>query len=88
MVGPGKELLTSEVPTHFAAIQKGILIRERVLVELGKAKSKTEVYSKGKSAYSITIFISGRLLPRTVQKFRRSGMADRQVDQTRLRKYE
>ena len=29
---------------HFAAIQKGILIRERVLVELGKAK--TEVYSK------------------------------------------
>ena len=80
----GKELHTSEVPTLSAVIQKGIW--ERVLVELGKAKSKTEVYSKGKSAYSITIFISGRLLPRTVQKFRRSGMADRQADQTRLRK--
>ena len=44
LVGPGKELLTSEVPTLFAVIQKGILIRERVLVELGKAK--TEVHSK------------------------------------------
>ena len=44
LVGPGNELLTSEVPMHFAAIQKGILIRERVLVELGKAK--TEVHSK------------------------------------------
>ena len=44
MVGPGNELLTSEVPMHFAAIQKGILIRERVLVELGKVK--TDVYSK------------------------------------------
>ena len=29
LVGPGKELLTSEVPTLFAVIQKGILIRER-----------------------------------------------------------
>ena len=66
MVGPGNELLTSEVPMRFAAIQKGILIRERVLVELGKAK--TEVYSKDKSAKSITFFISGRLLPRTVVK--------------------
>ena len=41
LVGPGKELLTSEVPTLFAVIQKGILIRER---ELGKVK--TDVYSK------------------------------------------
>ena len=41
LVGPGKELLTSEVPMLFAVIQKGILIRER---ELGKVK--TDVYSK------------------------------------------
>ena len=32
LVGPGKELLTSEAPTLFAVIQKGIFIRERVLV--------------------------------------------------------
>ena len=38
LVGPGEELLTSTVPTLCA----GILIRERVLVELGKAK--TEVH--------------------------------------------
>ena len=44
LVGPGKELLTNEEPTLCAVIQKGILIRERVLVELGKAK--TEVHSK------------------------------------------
>ena len=44
LVGPGKELLTSEVPTLFAVIQKGILIRERVLLELGKVL--TDVYSK------------------------------------------
>ena len=44
LVGPGKELLTSEVSTLCAVIQKGILVRERVLVELGKAK--TEVHSK------------------------------------------
>ena len=44
LVGPGKELLTSEVPTLCAVIQKGILIRERVLVVLGEAK--TEVHSK------------------------------------------
>ena len=60
----GKELHTSEVPKLCAVIQKGIW--ERVLVELGKAK--TEVYSKDKSAKSITFFISGRLLPRTVVK--------------------
>ena len=47
-------------------IQKGILIRERVLVELGKAK--TEVHSKDIIAKSITIFLSGRLLPRPVVK--------------------
>ena len=35
---------TSEVPTLCAVIQKGILIRERVLVELGKAK--TVLHSK------------------------------------------
>ena len=44
LVGPGKELLTSEEPTLCAVIQKGILISKRVLVELGKAK--TEVHSK------------------------------------------
>ena len=44
LVGPGNEFLTSEAPTLFAVIQKGILITERVLVELGKVK--TEVYSK------------------------------------------
>ena len=35
---------TSEVPTLCAVIQKGILISERVLVELGKAN--TELHSK------------------------------------------
>ena len=44
LVGPGRKLLTNEVPTLFAVIQKGILIRERVLLELGKVK--TDVYSK------------------------------------------
>ena len=44
LVGPGEELLTSEEPTLCAVIQKGILISERVLVELGK--TKTEVHSK------------------------------------------
>ena len=44
LVEPGKELLTSEVPTLCAVIQKGILIRVRVLLELGKAR--TEVHSK------------------------------------------
>ena len=44
LVGPGIEFLPGEVPTLCAVIQKGILTRERVLVELGKAK--TEVYSK------------------------------------------
>ena len=39
LVGPGKELLTSKEPTLCAVIQKGILISERVLVELGKARS-------------------------------------------------
>ena len=47
-------------------IQKGVLIRERVLVELGKAK--TEVHSKDIIAKSLTIFLSGRLLPRPVVK--------------------
>ena len=41
LVGPGKELLTSEEPTLCAVIQKGILISERVLVELGKAKTES-----------------------------------------------
>ena len=44
LVGPGKEFLPSEVPTLHAVIQKDILVRERVLVKLGKAK--TEVPSK------------------------------------------
>ena len=35
----GKELHTSEVPTLCAVIQKGIW--ERVLVELGKAKTES-----------------------------------------------
>ena len=39
LVGPGKELLTNEVPTLCAVIQKGIW--ERVLVELGKAKTES-----------------------------------------------
>ena len=42
LVGPGKEFLPSEVPTLYAVIQKDILVRERVLVKLGKAK--TEVH--------------------------------------------
>ena len=44
LVGSGKDFLPSEVPTLRAVIQKGILIRERVLLELGKAR--TEVHSK------------------------------------------
>ena len=39
LVGSGKDFLPSEVPTLRAVIQKGILIREGVLVELGKAKT-------------------------------------------------
>ena len=64
-------------------IQKGILIRERVLVELGKAK--TEVHSKDIIAKSLTIFLSGRLLPRPVVKSLGGGGEGRQTgkpDQT------
>ena len=32
-VGPGKDLNPGEVPTLRAALQKGILIRERLLIE-------------------------------------------------------
>ena len=35
LVGPGKELIPSEVPTLRAALQKGILIKERKLIEEG-----------------------------------------------------
>ena len=33
LVGPGKELVPSDVPTLRAALQKGILIKERKLIE-------------------------------------------------------
>ena len=39
LVGPGIEFLPGEVPTLCAVIQKGIW--ERVLVELGKAKTES-----------------------------------------------
>ena len=37
-VGPGKDLNPGEVPTLRAALQKGILIRERLLIEQDVAK--------------------------------------------------
>ena len=33
LVGPGKEFLRSEVPTVRAAIQKGILVKEKMMIE-------------------------------------------------------
>ena len=33
LVGPGKEFVLSEVPTLRAIIQKGILIKERLMIE-------------------------------------------------------
>ena len=43
-VGPGKEFIPSEVPTLRAIIQRGILIRDRLLLEQGTAK--TDVHNK------------------------------------------
>ena len=37
-VGPGKDLNAGEVPTVRAALRKGILIRERLLIEQEVAK--------------------------------------------------
>ena len=44
LVGPGKEFILSEVPTLRAIIQRGILIRDRLLLEQGSAK--TDVHTK------------------------------------------
>ena len=38
-VGPGKEFLPSEVPTLRAVLQRGILIKERIVLEEGRAKT-------------------------------------------------
>ena len=62
LVGSGKDFLPSEVPTLRAVIQKGILIREGVLVELGKAK--TDVHSKD---------IIAQLVPSIVAQWQRSN---------------
>ena len=56
MVRSGKEFLPSEVPTLRAVIQKGILIREGVLVELGKAK--TDVHSKDIIAQLVPLIVA------------------------------
>ena len=56
LVGSGKDFLPSEVPTLRAVIQKGILIREGVLVELEKAK--TEVHSKDIIAQLVPLIVA------------------------------
>ena len=43
-VGPAKEVLPSEVPTLRAIIQRGLLVRDRLLLEQGSAK--TEIHTK------------------------------------------
>ena len=43
LVGPGKEFMPSEVPTLRACIQRGILIKERQLLEDSKAKTEIHV---------------------------------------------
>ena len=43
-VGPTKEFLPSEVPTLRAIIQRGLLVRDRLLLEQGSAK--TEIHTK------------------------------------------
>jgi hypothetical protein len=43
LVGPGKEFILSEVPTLRAVMQRGILIRERLLVEQGTATKDIHV---------------------------------------------
>lgn len=42
-VGPGKEFVPSEVPTLRAVIQQGILIKEKMLLEQGAAKTDIHV---------------------------------------------
>ena len=39
LVGPGKEFMPSEVPTLRAVIQRGLLIKERLQLEQGTAKT-------------------------------------------------
>ena len=56
LVGSGKDFLPSEVPTLRAVIQKGIVIREGVLVELEKAK--TEVHSKDIIAQLVPLIVA------------------------------
>ena len=43
LVGPGKEFIPSEVPTLRAIIQRGILIRDRLLLEQGSAKTDVHI---------------------------------------------
>ena len=43
-VGPANEILPSEVPTLRAIIQRGLLVRDRLLLEQGSAK--TEIHTK------------------------------------------
>ena len=40
LVGPGKEMNPTEVPTVRAVLQRGVLLKEKLLVEEGKAKNK------------------------------------------------
>ena len=56
LVGSGKDFLPSEVLTLRAVIQKGIVIREGVLVELEKAK--TEVHSKDIIAQLVPLIVA------------------------------
>ena len=43
LVGPGKEFIPSEVPTLQTIIQRGILIRDRMLLEQGSAKTDVHI---------------------------------------------
>ena len=48
-VGPGKEFLPSEVPTLRAVLQRGILLRESILREEGRAKTVGVVAYRGEN---------------------------------------
>ena len=43
LVGPGKEFIPSEVPTLQTITQRGILIRDRMLLEQGSAKTDVHI---------------------------------------------
>ena len=43
LVGPGKEFLPSDVPTLRGVMQRGLLIKERLMLEEGRGKKQVQV---------------------------------------------